>query len=167
MSAAGIEVKSRIFNRISCSAEETRTLGQRIGESILDTTVLALIGDLGCGKTAFVQGLARGLSVPEAYYITSPTFTLINRYPGRFPLFHVDLYRIEDPLETEDIGLNEILDGRGVVAIEWAERISGDLPSERVALYFDILSDESRRIKLVGYGEREVRLLDKLEALLS
>jgi tRNA threonylcarbamoyladenosine biosynthesis protein TsaE len=167
MSAAGIEVNSRIFNQTSCSAEETRTLGRRIGESVTDTTIIGLIGDLGCGKTAFVQGLARGLSVPEEYYITSPTFTLINRYPGRLPLFHVDLYRIEDPLEVEDIGLNEILTGRGVVAIEWADRIFGELPAARIEFYFDILTDESRCIKVVGYGDREVRLLDKLEPRLS
>jgi len=77
-----------------------------------------LTGDLGSGKTSFVQGLARGLEVPNDYYITSPSYTLINEYPGRHPFFHVDLYRLEDPVDFEDIGLYDILDVNFVVAIE-------------------------------------------------
>jgi tRNA threonylcarbamoyladenosine biosynthesis protein TsaE len=77
------------------SVEETRELGRKIGLLIKQPFIIALIGDLGCGKTAFVQGLALGLGVPADYYITSPTFTLINEYPGRWPLFHVDLYSLE------------------------------------------------------------------------
>ena len=77
------------------SVQETRELGQNIGRLISQPITLALIGDLGSGKTAFVQGLAQGLDVPADYYITSPTFTLINEYPGRLALIHIDLYRLE------------------------------------------------------------------------
>ena len=77
------------------SVADTQRLGQQIGRLINEPTTIALIGDLGSGKTAFVQGLARGLEVPSTYYITSPTFTLVNEYPGRLPLYHIDLYRLE------------------------------------------------------------------------
>ena len=155
------------LNKTTHSFAETQKIARNIGTSIQEPAVIALAGDLGSGKTTFVQGLARGLEIPPEYYITSPTFTLINRYPGRIPLFHVDLYRIEDPLEVEDIGLIEIMNGRGVVAIEWADRLCGDLPAERVALYFEILPDETRNITAVGYGDREVGLLDKIDTLLQ
>jgi tRNA threonylcarbamoyladenosine biosynthesis protein TsaE len=119
-------------------------------------TVICLTGDLGSGKTSFVQGLATGLGVPDDYYITSPTYVLINEYPGRYPLFHVDLYRIEDPVDFEDIGLYEILHGKGVVAVEWADKLSKDFQSEYLAEYlagylsihFEILNDESRKLTI-------------------
>ncbi len=90
--------------------------------------------------------MARGLGVPNNYYITSPTYVLINEYPGRYPLFHVDLYRIEDPVDFEDIGLYEILHGRGVVAVEWADKLSKDLQCEYLSVHFEILNDESRKL---------------------
>ena len=156
----------RTIQKTTRSHEATHILGQHVGAGIVVKTILALTGDLGCGKTAFVQGLARGLEVPGGYYITSPTFTLINRYPGRFPLFHVDLYRIENPFEVEDIGLPEILSGEGVVAIEWADRLDEYLPSEHVALHFEILADEARKIFISGYGCVGVNLLNKLDTLI-
>jgi len=147
------------------SPEATRTLGQETGAWIAGGTIVALTGDLGCGKTAFVQGLARGLGVPDEYYITSPTYTLINTYPGRIPLFHVDLYRIEDPVDLEDIGLHEILNGDDVVAIEWAERVHEYLPGDHLALHFEILDEKTRKICITGYGSIGVDLLIKLETL--
>ena len=149
------------------SDEATRRLGRLLGASITVATVIALTGDLGCGKTAFVQGLARGLAVPDEYYITSPSFTLIHSYPGRLPLYHVDLYRIENPSEALDIGLEEIIGDKGVVAIEWAERIDALLPAEHVALQFEIRADESRDIRLNGYGRNGVNLLSKLFTMIS
>jgi tRNA threonylcarbamoyladenosine biosynthesis protein TsaE len=149
------------------SPEETQDLGQKIGELLKAGIVLTLTGDLGSGKTCFVQGLARGLDVPSDYYITSPTYTLINEYPGRYPLFHVDLYRIEDPLDLEDIGLYEILHGNGVVAIEWAERLREDLPSEHVSIDFEILDHESRKIGITAYGLEGINMIKKLENLIE
>lgn len=145
------------------SPEATQELGRYIGTSITTASMLALTGDLGSGKTVFVQGLAEGLGVPDDYYITSPTFTLINRYPGRFTLFHVDLYRIENSDEMEDIGLFEILNGDGVVAVEWADKLKTYLPSEHVALHFEIKSDESRSVSVIGYGPNNFELLTKLD----
>ena len=103
------------------SVAYTKKLGETIGSLVKTKTVFALIGELGSGKTSFVQGLAKGLEVPDNYYITSPSFTLINEYPGRYPLFHIDLYRIEGFNDFEDIGLYDIIEANGVIAIEWAE----------------------------------------------
>ena len=100
------------YNSTTNSAEETKRLGRKIGSLIDDPIVLALSGDLGSGKTVFVQGLARGLDVPPDYYITSPTFTLVNEYPGRLRLFHIDLYRLDHFGDLEDIGLHDILANR-------------------------------------------------------
>ncbi len=132
---------------ISRSREETCNLGRKIGESLQPGALVALTGDLGSGKTAFVQGLARGLGVPRDYYITSPTYTLINEYPGRCPLFHADLYRLENNADIEDIGLYDILrKGEGVAAVEWAERLDKETLSAAIRIHFEILDDESRRV---------------------
>ena len=134
------------------SVDETKKLGKIIGTAVTGGTVLALTGDLGSGKTSFVQGLARGLEVPDDYYITSPSYTLINEYPGRYPLFHVDLYRISDPVDMEDIGLYELLESVGIVAIEWADKLSDDLLSSYLAIHFDIVDDQTREISAFAYG---------------
>ena len=123
---------------------------------------IALTGDLGSGKTAFVQGLAQGLEVPPDYYITSPTFTLVNEYPGRLRLFHIDLYRLDHGDDLEDIGLYDILEGQGVVAIEWAEKLSGDLLPNSLALHFDIIDDDTREITVVAAGQEAVVLIKAL-----
>ena len=121
--------------------DETQKLGKIIGTAVTGGTVLTLTGDLGSGKTAFVQGLDRGLEVPDDYYITSPSYTLINEYPGRYPLFHVDLYRISDPMDMEDIGLYEILRNSGIVAIEWADRFENKLLSDSINIHFELTGD--------------------------
>ena len=146
----------------SFSLDETQAIGQKIGEIVVTGTLITLYGNLGSGKTSFVQGLARGLGVPAEYYITSPTYTLINDYPGRCNLYHVDLYRIDGIDETEDIGLYEIMDGDGITAIEWADRIEKDLPSDRVSLEFETTSDDSRIITLKAQGVREIKLLKEI-----
>src|SRR5712671_7280058 len=104
------------------SEEETAAVGRELAATLSAGDVLLLYGDLGAGKTAFVRGLAEGLGVSRDQ-VSSPTFTLIQEYRGgRLPLFHVDLYRIDDPREIDDLGLDEIAEG-GVMAIEWAERL--------------------------------------------
>lgn len=152
---------SKQIEIITHSLEETLELGQKIG-GLLQEGTIALIGDLGSGKTSFVQGLAKGLDVPGDYYITSPSFTLINEYPGRCRLFHADLYRIEDQIDLEETGLYEILESKGVVAIEWADRIQENLFNEHVSIQFEILDDTSRKICLTAYGPEAVNLLKKL-----
>jgi tRNA threonylcarbamoyladenosine biosynthesis protein TsaE len=145
------------------SVAETQRLGHILGATLEQTFILALNGDLGSGKTAFVQGLAKGLDVSEKYYITSPTFTLINEYPGRHPLFHVDLYRIEYISELEEIGLDEVLYQDAVVAIEWADKLPESGLPHHLEFQFKIISDNSRQIDIVAYGHAESNLLKALE----
>jgi tRNA threonylcarbamoyladenosine biosynthesis protein TsaE len=150
---------SRQFQITTRTPEETQQCGKTIGKGIEQPLVIGLSGELGSGKTAFVQGLAAGLDVPGEYYITSPTFTLINEYPGRFPLFHIDLYRLGGTSDLEDIGLDEVLYNPAVTAIEWAEKMSDDLPAEHLTITFEITDNDCRRISLIAYGQVVVNLI--------
>lgn len=149
------------------SADKTRQLGQKIGRLVKQPLIIALIGDLGSGKTAFVQGLANGLDVPAEYYITSPTFTLINEYPGRLPLFHADLYRLETVRDLEDIGLDELLYEQGVLAVEWAEKLGDNLSGDYLVLQFEIINADCRKINLIAYGHNGFNLIKALEVKLN
>lgn len=141
------------YRLVSRSPLDTHSLGFRLGRSLDQPTILQLQGDLGCGKTCFVQGLARGLQVPDTYDITSPTYTLINEYPGRLPLYHVDLYRLNAGVDAEALGLMEIFDRRAVVAVEWPQRLSDDQwPPGCLVVRIDIQPDQSRRIRIFHYG---------------
>jgi tRNA threonylcarbamoyladenosine biosynthesis protein TsaE len=154
---------SKQIQIITNSLDETRALGEKTGKNLDSGTVLALTGDLGSGKTTFVQGLAKGLDVPDDYYITSPTYTLINEYPGRYHFFHVDLYRIENHAELDDIGLYEILRSDGIVAIEWADKLPKNLLLEYLAIHIDILNNESRKISMTAHGLRGKNLIRQIE----
>jgi tRNA threonylcarbamoyladenosine biosynthesis protein TsaE len=149
------------------SAVETRQLGRKIGRLIDQPVIIALIGDLGSGKTAFVQGLAAGLEVPAEYYITSPTFTLINEYPGRLPLYHADLYRLETVGDLEDIGLDELLYGQGVLAVEWADKLAEELSGDCLVLQFEVVAEDSRNIELIAYGQNGLNLIKALDTQCS
>ncbi len=149
------------------SADETRQLGRKIGRLANQPLIIALIGDLGSGKTAFVQGLAKGLDVPVEYYITSPTFTLINEYPGRLPLIHADLYRLETAQDLEDIGLDELIYDQGVLAIEWADKLVHNLSGDYLIVQFEIIDDDCRKINLIAYGHNGINLIKALETQLN
>ncbi|NPA49342.1 MAG: tRNA (adenosine(37)-N6)-threonylcarbamoyltransferase complex ATPase subunit type 1 TsaE [Thermodesulfobacteria bacterium] len=125
------------------SPEETREFAAQLARKLQVGDVVLLFGDLGAGKTTFVQGLARGLGVPEECYVQSPTFALINEYPGSVPLFHVDLYRLE-PEDVYDLGLEELLE-RGILVIEWSERLPFPFEKE-FRVFLNILSPERRKI---------------------
>ena len=157
------QVSSFKFQTTTHHADATKTLGRIIGKNIQPGTILALYGDLGSGKTVFVQGLGAGLNVPEDYYITSPTYTLINEYPGRIKLLHVDLYRIDNPGEMEDTGLDDVFGNNAVAAVEWADRLGDDLPKDHIKIQFEIHGTESRKIKFSAYGQRGVNLLKIIE----
>ncbi len=155
------------FDITTRSANETHQLGRTIGRLIKQPVIIALIGDLGSGKTALVQGLAMGLDVPVEYYITSPTFTLINEYPGRLPLYHADLYRLETVRDLEDIGLDELLYGQGVLAVEWADKLAENPSGDCLALQFEIIDDDCRKIELIAYGHNGLNLIKTLAAQLN
>ena len=132
--------------------EETVSLGEAIGRAIEKPVVIALFGDLGCGKTVWVKGLAAGLGVPPEYPVTSPTFALVNEYEGRFMLFHADLYRLAGAADTEDLGFDEILSGNGVVAVEWAQRLDDPDFSPDIAIEIRETGETGRRFTFFFYG---------------
>jgi tRNA threonylcarbamoyladenosine biosynthesis protein TsaE len=151
--------KIRISSR---SAEETLELGREIGSLFKAGAVLALTGELGSGKTVFIQGLAQGLDIPDEYYITSPTYTIVNEYPGRLTLFHLDLYRISDHYEYEEIGLYEMLESDGVVAIEWANMLPDNILDSYIAIDIQISGKESRGILVSTCGQYEGELMEQV-----
>ena len=131
----------------------TVSLGRRLGRRLEHGLVLLLHGDLGSGKTAFAQGLARGLDVPDAFTITSPTYTLVNEYPGRLSFYHVDLYRLPEPMDPDEIGLQDFFEADGIVAVEWARRLHpGDRPARRLELFFSVTGENDRSIRIIAYG---------------
>lgn len=130
------------------STEETERLGFELAESLAPDDVVALYGDLGSGKTCFVKGVARGLNLSNP--VKSPSFSIINEYPGKIPLFHIDFYRLEKSAEINEIGWTEYLDSGGIVIIEWAERVKNMLPSKRIDVYFKILGNATRRVEIIG-----------------
>ena len=145
------------------SVSETLNLGEVLGQSISAPMVIALTGDLGSGKTVFVQGLARGLDVPGEYYITSPSYTLINEYPGRLTLYHADLYRLAGGTDLEDLELPDLVNGKGVVAIEWADRIAVQELGAHLEVAIETTGDTSRALRLSGAGQGRSDLLREVE----
>ncbi|MGI9953487.1 tRNA (adenosine(37)-N6)-threonylcarbamoyltransferase complex ATPase subunit type 1 TsaE [Moorellaceae bacterium AZ2] len=137
----------------------TRNLGQALGRLLLPGDVIILSGELGAGKTTLVQGLAEGLEV--AGRVTSPTFTLIQEYRGRCPLYHLDLYRLEDAEEIWDLGLEEYMKGSGVTVVEWGERLGAFVP-ERLEINLVVGPGEGRRARLIPSGERYRELVKQL-----
>ena len=118
------------FTWTSDSQQETFNFGMFLGENLQPGDLVALSGELGTGKTCLTQGIARGLGVPEEYRVTSPTFTIINEYPGRLTLYHLDMYRVSGLQDLDEIGYDGCFNDRGVVVMEWAEKIKADGNSE-------------------------------------
>jgi tRNA threonylcarbamoyladenosine biosynthesis protein TsaE len=145
---------------ISKSADRTREIASLIGGKLRKGDILALSGELGSGKTCFTGGLARGLDVSEKYQITSPTFTLINEYPGRCKLYHFDVYRLNGYSDFEDLGYEEYFSGDGIVVIEWAEKIVQILPNDTIFISFEYLDENRRKIIMKGSKSRLKELID-------
>jgi tRNA threonylcarbamoyladenosine biosynthesis protein TsaE len=142
---------------------QTQKLGRLIGHMLQSGLLIKLIGDLGSGKTCFVQGLAGGLEVPEEFDITSPTYTLIHEYPGRIPFLHIDLYRIHDEMDAEAIGLWDMLDPASVVAVEWADRLPDTLwPFDALTIRFEVHDNDNREISLFGGGLKTTNLIKEI-----
>jgi tRNA threonylcarbamoyladenosine biosynthesis protein TsaE len=146
---------------ISHSEAQTRRLGARLGELLEGGEVIALYGELGTGKTRWVQGMGQGLQISQQ--ITSPTFTLISEYAGRLALYHIDLYRINGPAEAIDFGLEDYLYGDGVCVIEWAERVTEILPANCLWITLYHLDKTKRRITMRATGDHYQNLLREFQ----
>lgn len=141
----------------SKSAAQTKALGRRLAAALAPGDVLALCGDLGSGKTTFVQGVARGLKVREA--VTSPTFVLVREYPGCLPIYHLDLFRLNQLDDLETIGYDEYVAGQGVTLIEWAQKMPQALPRDYVELTFTVSGPTTRTIAAIPHGPRAEQLV--------
>lgn len=140
---------------LSNSPVATSGLGKRIGERLEAGSIIALIGELGCGKTLFTRGICAGLGVPLRQ-VNSPTFVLVNEYQGRLPVYHIDLYRLGDIADGFEIGLLDYLARveSGVMVVEWAEKILSLLPDDHLKVQFHILSAKKRQIVFSVLGSR-------------
>jgi len=121
--------------------------------------VVALVGELGTGKTQFIKGLAAGVGIRKPTYVSSPSFTLINEYEGRIPFYHIDLFRLKTEKEAEELGLEEYWGGEGITAIEWADKIPSLLPKELLWIQICYMGKQTRSIEIVGKGKRYEELL--------
>jgi tRNA threonylcarbamoyladenosine biosynthesis protein TsaE len=155
-----------MFEIISKSPMDTAAIGDKIGRHLSGGMVICLYGDLGAGKTLFVQNLAKGLDIEEE--VTSPTFNLMNVYEGRMPLYHFDLYRLEQEYELEDIGFFDYVgDPDGIVVIEWADKFGDCLPDDFVLLTIERTAgdDNQRRLIFDIHGEAYTDFLREVEGL--
>ena len=146
-----------VLDFISHSAAQTIRLGQRLGELMRRGDLVVLLGDFGTGKTHLIKGIAQGLGSTDM--VNSPSFVLINQYRAgpqhdALPIYHADLYRVEDPQELSAIGIEEAWSGDGVCLIEWAEHAGAWLPQEHLAIYLQHLSETKRVLRFVPHGAR-------------
>ena len=157
----------RVLTYNTVSDRETIKLGQKLGAVLNEGDVIALVGELGSGKTWFAKGIAIGLGISPGTVITSPSFSLLNEYEGRCTFFHMDAYRLESLSDFISAGLDEYFFQDGIVAMEWADRWPEILPDWRVKVEFAIVDDHLRKIILSGYHARAVEILNNVQQQLD
>ncbi len=164
---AGIISEMSILHIKSHSPEQTQLLGKRLGEIVLEGDVLLLEGELGTGKTCLVQGIAHGLGIKQ--YTFSPSFVLIREYYGRLPLYHIDLYRLNNVEEIDELGLEEYLYGNGICVIEWAKKGLSVLPRDYLLIELNYVStyETKRSISLYPRGKRYLDLIQQLTPIIN
>jgi tRNA threonylcarbamoyladenosine biosynthesis protein TsaE len=150
------------FTILSRSAAQTRNWGQRLGNFLEAGDIVGLTGELGSGKTCFVRGLARGLGVDENTWVRSPTFTLVNEYDGRLAIFHIDLYRIADVRELEELCLSDYFFSGGVSAVEWFDRLPKEEVQEYLQVNFAHAGVKQRKLTFTAVGRRYEPIIKKL-----
>ena len=155
-------MKLKCLKYLTKSDKETICLGNKLGALLSEGDVVALVGDLGSGKTWFSKGLALGLGVGADTVIPSPSFALVNEYEGRYTFYHMDLYRLEDLSEVLYAGLEEYLYSGGVAVMEWADRWPEILPNCNIKVEFVIVDEHSREITMSGQHLRAIEILTKL-----
>lgn len=163
-----LTVKQITENELTIDVEseaDTFELGKQLSTVLRPGSTLALVGDLGAGKTRLVKSLAAALGVPEDD-VNSPTFTLVQEYSGRIPLRHCDTYRLRNPDEFLDLGIDELFAPDGIALIEWADRVQHLLPRDVLRIEIHIVSPEARRFELKATGKLSRESLAKLMTML-
>jgi tRNA threonylcarbamoyladenosine biosynthesis protein TsaE len=147
---------------VSKSARHTMSLGRKLGKLVQGGEIIGLIGELGTGKTCFVRGFAAGVGVGKDAWVRSPTFTLINEYSGRLPVYHIDLYRVSGGGQQEGLNLREYLYGDGVTLVEWFDYLPAGEVDEYLQISLAHLGGPKRELTFVARGERYQKLLKEL-----
>lgn len=144
----------------STSPKETRAIGRIVGEHATPGDVVLLTGELGAGKTCLTQGILHGLGSDDL--ARSPTFVLISEHRGRMPLYHMDLYRVGSVEQTEELGIEEYLEGDGLTVVEWADNVPGIFPDDSLRIHIELVSECERRLSFTSATDR---LADVFEAV--
>jgi tRNA threonylcarbamoyladenosine biosynthesis protein TsaE len=144
------------------SVAETLALGERLGRALSPGTVVGLIGTLGSGKTHLVKGIARGNGLADGSAVTSPTFVLVNEYPGRLHLHHIDVYRLGGADDLDALGFDEMTKSGGAVLVEWADRVKELLPADHLTVSIEITGETARRMEMRAGGDSANRILQTL-----
>lgn len=161
------ETETKRWQVLTTSPEQTIRLGEILGGMLPAGSCVALVGDLGSGKTVLAKGIARGLGVADEGEVTSPSFVLVNEYRGRVPIFHLDLYRLTSKDEVEALGWDEIVSGPAVILVEWAEKIPSLLPGERTEVLLEWAGTNERRVTFIGKGRAPAQGVERLGQIWS
>lgn len=147
---------------ITKSEAETIDFGKRVGGALGKGDIIALCGELGSGKTVLVKGIAEGLGVKSNKYVNSPSFVILKEHKGRLPLYHFDIYRLNEISEFLTVDYTEYFYGKGISVIEWADKIIEILPKEFLRIDLSVKGENERKINVIPYGGRYKRLLEKI-----
>ncbi len=151
----------------STSPDETRAAGRLLAKALFPGACIALYGDLGAGKTVLAGGVIHGIGVPDETPVTSPTFVIISEYEGRLAVHHVDAYRLSGEADILELGSRELFFEEAVSVIEWAERIEGAIPDERLSVKMTVSGSESRHIEVTAKGSAHVKALGEFASSLA
>jgi tRNA threonylcarbamoyladenosine biosynthesis protein TsaE len=151
-----------VWSVVSRSERHTKSWGKKLAKLLQGGEIVGLNGEFGAGKTCFVRGVAEGLGVADKAWIRSPTFTLINEYHGRLPVYHIDLYRVSGHAQQEDLHLREYLYGDGVCLVEWFEYLPAKETEEFLEVHFSHGDGNQRRLMFAAHGDRYERILRSL-----
>ena len=141
----------------SYSPEETQSFGKELGHLTRAGDVILLMGNLGAGKTCLTQGIAWGLDIDG--YARSPSFVVVNEYKGRLPMYHIDLYRLDNIAEIADLGLDDYLYGKGLCVVEWADKALDLMPPQNLLIKIELLGENERELELTNHGQRYKEML--------
>jgi tRNA threonylcarbamoyladenosine biosynthesis protein TsaE len=141
----------------------TQAFGRRLGQQLWPGAVIALIGELGAGKTHLTRAIAEGVGITDSRIVTSPTFVLVQEYPARLPIYHFDAYRLKSEAEFADLGVHEYFESDGVCVVEWADRVPGCLPADHLRITLSVTGETSRRAIVEGRGSEYEKLVAELK----
>jgi tRNA threonylcarbamoyladenosine biosynthesis protein TsaE len=140
----------------------TQVFGRRLGQRLWPGAVIALIGELGAGKTQLTRAIAEGLGIADSRAVTSPTFVLVQEYQARLPIYHFDAYRLKTEAEFADLGAHEYFESNGVCLVEWADRVPGCLPAEHLRITLSVTGETCRRATVEGKGGEYEKMIAEL-----